>query len=53
MAQDGRVTVVLGPKHDKSLISELEAYALKHTAGNVTQAARELMAKGLVKGLNK
>ena len=43
----------LHPINDRGLIGELKAYAFKHTAGNVTQAARELMAKGLVKGLSK
>lgn len=48
-----KTKVELHPINDRALISELQAYALKHTAGNVTQAARELMAKGLVKEMVK
>ncbi len=53
MAKDGKTRIVLDPKFNQSLINELEKYAQEHTAGNVTQAARELMAKGLVKELSK
>lgn len=45
--------IELHPVNDRTLISELRAHAEKHTAGNFTQAARELMAKGLVKGLSE
>ena len=45
--------IKLHPINDRGLISELKAYAEKHTGGVVTQAARELMAKGLVKGLSE
>lgn len=48
-----KTKINLHPINDRGLISELKTYAAKHTAGNVTQAARELMAKGLVKGLSK
>ena len=55
MTKDGKARIVLDPKftHDKNLIGEVKAYADNHTAGNFTQAARELMAKGLVKGLSE
>ena len=48
-----KTKVNLHEVNDRDLISELKAYAIKHTAGNVTQAARELIAKGLAKGLSK
>ena len=53
MAQDCKTRLVLDPKYDQALITELECYANEHTRGNVTQAARELMAKGLVKEMAK
>ena len=53
MAKDGKVRITLDPMYDQPLIDEILRYASKHTRNKITQAARELMARGLVKGLSE